>query len=49
MFLMKYFLLLVIEAMIYFEHWFENFGSPNKGLREQDVNPRYLLFVRFNL
>ena len=32
-----------------YEHWFETFGSPNNGLREQDLNSKYLQFMRFNL
>ena len=31
-----------------YEHWFQTFGSPNNGLREQDLNSKYLQFMRFN-
>ena len=46
---MKHFILLVTVAMIYFEHWFQIFVSPNNGLREQDFNSRYLQFMILNL
>lgn len=46
---MKHFILFVIVAMIYFKHWFQIFGSPKNGLREQNFNSRYLQFMTFNL
>ena len=49
MFLMKYLFLLVTVAMVYLEHLFQTFGSPNNGLREQDFNLRYIQLMRFNL
>ena len=47
--MMKHFFPLVTVAMIYFEHWFQIFGSPDNGLKGQDFNSRYLQFMRFNL
>ena len=49
MFLMKHLFLLVTVAMVYLQHLFQTFGSPNNGLRKQKFNLRYIKLMRFNL